>query len=166
MLFLLNRDLGPLDSGAHPTEPGGWLRLTDPEAGSSFHSFQGERLLGSLVAEALPPISGLLDERCGQLPLEAGTEVRLYRKPGSRERGCRVVPLPERCRYLLGMPVSVNRARPEELEMLPGVGPALAGRIVQARDSIGRFSSPEDLLRVPGVGRKLLERVRDRIGFQ
>jgi len=52
--------------------------------------------------------------------------------------------------------VDLNRAPPEVLEQLPGIGPALARRIVEARP----FTTPEDLVRVSGIGSVLLERLR------
>jgi competence protein ComEA len=65
----------------------------------------------------------------------------------------------------MGMPVNVNRAAEQELELLPGIGPQLARRIVQVRESIGLFSSPEEFLRVPGIGKKLVEKMRGRVCF-
>lgn len=51
-----------------------------------------------------------------------------------------------------------NTATAEELDRLPGVGPALADRIVDARAG-GRFRSASDLARVPGVGPRTAERL-------
>lgn len=59
--------------------------------------------------------------------------------------------------------VDVNRAPPELLTTLPGIGPALAGRIVDHRAREGPFRTPEDLLAVPGIGPAVLERIRGRI---
>lgn len=56
--------------------------------------------------------------------------------------------------------IDLNRADRATLIRLPGIGPALAGRIVADRDARGPFTSPEMLLRVPGVGPKILARVR------
>jgi len=56
-------------------------------------------------------------------------------------------------------PVDVNRASATELEALPGIGPALAGRIVAARGE-RPFSSVDDLGRVRGIGPATLERLR------
>lgn len=55
--------------------------------------------------------------------------------------------------------VNVNTAGTAELEELPGVGPTLAGRIIEHRTS-RPFSSVEDLLDVPGIGPAILERIR------
>jgi len=48
----------------------------------------------------------------------------------------------------------LNTATIEQLERLPGVGPALAKRIVEFRDRKGGFKRIEELLAVPGVSEK------------
>lgn len=52
--------------------------------------------------------------------------------------------------------VDINRAGVDELERLPGIGPALAERIVADREVNGPFRRPEDLARVAGIGEKKL----------
>jgi competence protein ComEA len=59
--------------------------------------------------------------------------------------------------------VSLNRAGDKELEELPGIGPALAGRIVAWREANGGFKSVEDLLKVSGIGESLLSGVIDLV---
>lgn len=58
--------------------------------------------------------------------------------------------------------VRINSASASELQQLPGIGPALAQRIVDIR-SRGRFASVEDLLRVPGIGKAKLAKLRDYV---
>lgn len=58
--------------------------------------------------------------------------------------------------------VRINSAGVSELQQLPGIGPALAQRIVDIR-SRGRFASVEDLLRVPGIGKAKLAKLRDYV---
>ena len=55
--------------------------------------------------------------------------------------------------------VRINSASVSELQSLPGVGPALAQRIIAER-SRERFASAEDLLRVSGIGKAKLEKMR------
>jgi len=64
-----------------------------------------------------------------------------------------------------GGSVDPNRAGVEELVALPGIGPALAARIVADRTARGPYRTPEDLLRVPGIGPATLVRIRDRLRF-
>lgn len=58
--------------------------------------------------------------------------------------------------------VRINSAGVSELQQLPGIGPALAQRIVETRNS-GRFTSAEDLLRVPGIGKAKLAKLRNYV---
>lgn len=58
--------------------------------------------------------------------------------------------------------VRINSASASELQQLPGIGPALAQRIVDTR-SRGRFASVEDLLRVLGIGKAKLAKLRDYV---
>ena len=51
--------------------------------------------------------------------------------------------------------ISLNRATMEQLDSLPGVGPALAGRILEFRKASGGFSSIEQLQDVSGIGPKV-----------
>ncbi|MGB0112729.1 MAG: ComEA family DNA-binding protein [Ilumatobacteraceae bacterium] len=60
-------------------------------------------------------------------------------------------------------PVDVNRATAEELDVLPGVGPATATAIVTERDRNGPFASVDDLVRVPGIGPAKLAALRDLV---
>jgi competence protein ComEA len=55
--------------------------------------------------------------------------------------------------------VDLNSAGTVELSQLPGVGPALARRLVDHRDLHGPFQTPESLLDVPGVGEATLARL-------
>ncbi len=55
--------------------------------------------------------------------------------------------------------IDPNTAGEEDLDRLPGVGPVVAGRIVQTRRDRGPFTGPDDLLSVPGVGPAILARI-------
>jgi competence protein ComEA len=60
-------------------------------------------------------------------------------------------------------PVNINTATAEELDALPGVGPATAAAIVREREQHGPFRSPADLDRVRGIGPAKLEQLRDLV---
>lgn len=59
--------------------------------------------------------------------------------------------------------VDLNRADRASLEQLPGIGPALAGRILELRGREGPFRAVEDLLEVSGIGPVTLERLEGRV---
>lgn len=60
-------------------------------------------------------------------------------------------------------PINLNLASREELDTLPGIGPALADRIIEYRQKVGPFQRPEDLKKVSGIGDKVFENLKDRI---
>jgi competence protein ComEA len=59
--------------------------------------------------------------------------------------------------------VNINTANQSELDTLPGIGPALAQRIIQYRETNGYFQSVEDLKNVSGIGDKNFENMKDKI---
>ncbi|HYN84306.1 MAG TPA: helix-hairpin-helix domain-containing protein [Pyrinomonadaceae bacterium] len=56
--------------------------------------------------------------------------------------------------------VNLNTATRAELERLPGVGPALAARVVEHRERHGPFRRPEHLIVVRGFGERRFRRLR------
>ena len=61
--------------------------------------------------------------------------------------------------------VAINHASQSELEVLPGIGPSLAQRIVAFREANGPFVDLDALAAVPGIGPKLLADLRDSVVF-
>ncbi len=59
----------------------------------------------------------------------------------------------------LAQPTDVNAADGDELDGLPGIGPALAARVIEARP----FADVDDLVRVRGIGPVTVERLRPRV---
>jgi len=57
-------------------------------------------------------------------------------------------------------PINLNTATAEQLEAIPGIGPVLAQRIIEYRQTRGRFQSVDELLEVRGIGPKRLESMR------
>jgi competence protein ComEA len=62
--------------------------------------------------------------------------------------------------------INLNQATTAELQFLPGIGPSLSRRIVEYRETHGKFHQIEDLIQIPGIGPKTLERIKDRISVE
>ena len=56
--------------------------------------------------------------------------------------------------------INLNTATVSQLEDLPGVGPALAARIVEHRQKNGAFKSVEDLMAIKGIGEKNFAKIQ------
>jgi competence ComEA-like helix-hairpin-helix protein len=57
-------------------------------------------------------------------------------------------------------PINLNTATADQLEEVPGIGPATAQKILDTRKSYGAFKSVDDLLSIKGIGQKRLDKMR------
>jgi competence ComEA-like helix-hairpin-helix protein len=60
-------------------------------------------------------------------------------------------------------PVNLNQATPRQLDGLPGIGPVLAGRIVEYRQRKGGFHRVSELRAVSGIGEKRYAALKDLV---
>jgi competence protein ComEA len=104
---------------------------------------------------------------------EAGRRVGGYVIPARDSRVTGVEPTPSSRRFtdsttsqltrVPASPLNLNSASMEELDALPGVGPARAAAIVQYRTEHGPFSKIEDLARVSGFGPSALHKLQSHV---
>ena len=107
-------------------------------------------LLPLLLALAVGFAGGWLAKPSGQpAPSEPGVAARAAAAPAAEAYGPEVV--------------NINLATDSQLQTIPGIGPVLAGRIVEYRAVYGPFSSVEELVNVKGIGEKTLEKMRPYI---
>ena len=59
--------------------------------------------------------------------------------------------------------INLNTASLEELDSLPGIGPATAKLILEYRQQYGGFAAPEEIMNVKRIGEKTYEKLKGRI---
>ena len=59
--------------------------------------------------------------------------------------------------------IDVNNADAETLESITGIGPVLAGKIIQQREKVGDFKSLDDLINVKGIGEATLMKLKPHL---
>lgn len=59
--------------------------------------------------------------------------------------------------------ININTATESELMLLDGIGESLAKRIIEKREQIGGFGTPEEIMWVSGVGEKIFEKIENYI---
>jgi competence protein ComEA len=69
----------------------------------------------------------------------------------------------KRTLVLLLLLLNLNTATKKELESRPGVGPALAQRIIEFREKKGGFRRVEELLVIPGISERKWKAIKDRV---
>jgi competence protein ComEA len=123
--------------------------------------------VGSIVRDAMVAAGGPagdadLDRINLAAPLSDGLQVHFPKEgepaaaPGT-SRGAQASNLPS------GAPIDINTASLEELDTLSGIGPAIAQRIIDYRQSHGPFQSIEQIKDVKGIGDALFEKIKDHI---
>jgi competence protein ComEA len=119
--------------------------------------------LDSIVKDAIMAAGGAtgdadLDRINLALPVADGQHVYV---PRLGEENSPVQPLSRQ--PASGGKVNINTADSAALDSLPGIGPALAQRIIDYRQEHGPFARLEDLMEVSGIGPGTFEKLRDLI---
>jgi len=172
-LFAGFRLLGHRDSAPAPVRIDGARAAPSPRPRAG-----GTRLIYVHVAGAVrrpglirvPPdsrVAAALDRAGGPLRRADLTLVNLAAKVQDGQQI--VVPLAARggagvaAAGLPGTKIHLSTATAEELDEIDGIGPELAGRIIEYRDAHGGFRSLAELGEVDGIGEKRLATLRDAL---
>lgn len=75
----------------------------------------------------------------------------------------RIIPVTPEQHILTGRKIDINNAPKISLEVLPGIGPRLAERIIAKRDELGGFKRPENIMEVKGIGEAKFKKIRQFI---
>ena len=120
---------------------------------------------GGPLPDAVPGVLNLA------APLVDGAKVYVYRRselepqaaPPPKAQGATYQPVTTTLEESgdSGTPlVNINTAGQAELETVPGIGPAIARKIIDYRNAHGPFQTVDDLINVSGIGPKTLEKMR------
>lgn len=118
------------------------------------------RVLGAIEgAGGLLPVADIAKINMAQ-PLRDGMQIHVPAREQDKngaaaEQSPQTGPVTEK--------ININTASAGELDKLPGVGPAIAEKIVQYRQTHGSFDKAEDLKKVPGIGESKYNKMKDQI---
>jgi competence protein ComEA len=59
--------------------------------------------------------------------------------------------------------INLNSATADQLQTLPGIGPAIAKSIVEHRTKVGKFNRIEEIMKVKRIGEKKFQKIKDRL---
>jgi len=138
-----------------------FVRISGDVRHPGLYPLSVNKLTGAVIAMALPvrPISVLEPAGSEAVPVSNGEALQLRVSSSGRARVTRgTIPAAER--LVMGIPLDINSISEADLDKVPGIGPALARRIVQYRQNNGGAMSVKDLLSVEGIGEKKFAALR------
>ena len=121
---------------------------------------------GARTADAVKACGGLLPTADGEKVnmaqvLKDGQQVRVPEKQaGSSALPANTGKASSAVKTKADGPININT---EELDALPGIGPAMAKRIIEYRETEGAFTAIEDIKKVKGIGEAKFEKMKDKI---
>lgn len=140
---------------AHGATPGSdkrpiFVALQTPSGESTIYRLAEGATLSHLfaLAKVKPP-------RFVDLPCRSGDLVRLR-----DDNTIEMTKMEGRHLIIFGVKIALNEASVADLNAIPGIGEALATKIVEARLSRGRFTDWREVLDIPGIGSQTLEVLR------
>ena len=105
------------------------------------------------MAEPLQSAAGFIPNGCETFAVRNGTVIRVARNPGNGTELFFGL-LSTAHRLVLGIPLDINAMTAEDFDLIPGVGPVLARRIVEYRQINGGKLDVSDLISIDGIGEK------------
>ena len=153
----------PLDAAVRQETPETGAKLMVYVTGAVNHPGMAALHEGARVADAVDACGGLLPTAAADgvnmaQPVKDGMQVRIPEKAAAGAAAVNTGAAPAKD----GL-VNINTADEKALDTLPGIGPAMAKRIVEYRQTNGAFQRPEDIKKVRGIGDAKYEKLKGRI---
>ena len=139
----------------------GYVRISGDVSHPGMYPLAAKLLTSGVISMAIPvrPISVFEPAGIGAVPVRNGEALQVLVRGNGRAL-VTVGSIPAAERLVLGIPLDINSISEADLDKVPGIGPALAGRIVLYRQNNGGHMSVQDLLLVEGIGEKNFARLR------
>jgi competence protein ComEA len=139
----------------------GYVRISGDVRHPGMYSLIVNTLTSDVISMATPlqPISVMEPAGIGAAPVRNGEALQVVIRGSGRALVARgTIPVAER--LVMGIPLNINSMTEADLDKVPGIGPALARRIILYRQNNGGHMSVKDLLSVEGVGEKKFDTLR------
>jgi len=127
-----------------------------------------QRVVGAVVVMGIICLGGILSEWMVRIAPATPDTVVVFPPPDSLPAATSVSvpptapvrrsPITPPASFLTDPLVFLSRAPADSLDLLPGIGPVLAARIMKAREAHNGFSSWHEVLAVKGIGPRLIAR--------
>lgn len=132
-----------------------YVRISGDVRHPGMYPLDAKKMTFDVIKMAIPlqTISALEPAGSGAIPLGNGEALHVrIRSNGTAFVTREVMPAAER--LVMGIPLDIDSMSETDLDKVPGIGPALAKRIVLYRQNNGGHMTSRDLLSVEGVGEK------------
>ena len=157
-----------IGKGRQPAKTAGLTALSVPSAPVSIIQITGDvahpgvyrvgdiNLTNSVIFVADPLCAGNLSLRTDLLssPVQTGKTLQLLCKGPDNRAIIQQSTMKSSQLLTLGLPLDLNQVTEADLDLLPGIGPVLAHRIIEYRQKNGYFRDLNELMQVEGIGEK------------
>lgn len=137
------------------------VQISGEVAHPGIYEISDKKMTNSVIQMSMPLCAGWTETAGVQLTtrIHTGEELYFTCKPPDNSPSIQIAPMKSSHRLTLGIPLELNLMNESDFELLPGIGPALAQRIIQYRQINGDFGSIDELLLVEGIGEKTLKKL-------
>lgn len=137
------------------TSGSGLVRISGDVVNPGIYSLSANMLTNDVIKMAVSarPFAGLLPVGSEIRPLAQGDHLQLaLQKDGSALIKVGIMTVNER--IVLGVPLDINAMNAADFDLLPGIGPTVARRIIEYRQKNGGKMLVKELQMVEGIGEK------------
>jgi competence protein ComEA len=164
VLFAKGRQTGTVSgpTALSSVEPAGILvQISGDVAYPGMYEISDKKMTNSVIQMSKPLCNGVpvrVDTQPVTL-LQAGDALLITCKGSENSPFITVLPMKSSQCLTLGIPLDLNLMTVADFDLLPGIGPVLAERIVAYRHKNGDFAKIDELLQVDGVGEKKFQKL-------